>query len=283
MRRMGRFWLWLEDHGWALANAILACTILAGLALLLAGCGRNSVTGPSLSPAPAARVILPPLPPVPADHMFGYYSYGAMNAGCGWTNWVLFSVPTQSVERARELAEDARRCRQVVSYATSGPWKHWQDTFRPIAQAFADAGVLHSVYVADEPMANPVGNPNRVEYAALAQRIADVHAAGFKAMFTEYCSAVDAPHPAVDYYGVDCYGGRPVSMGRVFSAHPEVNVLVGPAYGGMPYPDQNAWYGQAKKARVGLVFWMWPTCGGWTGTEDMPEVQEQHRSLWARW
>jgi len=209
--------------------------------------------------------------------MFGYYAYGAEGAGCGWTNFVIVSVDSQSVEVARQKAEAARACHQVVSYAPAGPWKHWEDTFRPIAQEFADAGVLHSVYVADEPMATGMS------YAELAQRIADVHAAGFKAMFTEQGGGVGKPHPPVDYYGLDWYDAKPHYLDETLRKHPEINVLVAPAYGGMPQPDQGAWFAAAKRARVGLVFWVWPSVGGFTGVEDMPEVQATHRQLWAKW
>ncbi len=36
-RHSARICLWLEDHGWALAKALAAAAILAGVALALAG------------------------------------------------------------------------------------------------------------------------------------------------------------------------------------------------------------------------------------------------------
>ncbi len=39
-RRLARAYLWLEDHGWALANALVTVAILTGIALALAGGGR---------------------------------------------------------------------------------------------------------------------------------------------------------------------------------------------------------------------------------------------------
>ncbi len=39
-RRLAPAYLWLEDHGWQLAQALATVAILAGLALALAGGGR---------------------------------------------------------------------------------------------------------------------------------------------------------------------------------------------------------------------------------------------------
>lgn len=44
-RKIRRLQLWLEDHGWSLAFALAGGVILLSLALLLAGCGRGSLTG----------------------------------------------------------------------------------------------------------------------------------------------------------------------------------------------------------------------------------------------
>ena len=255
--------------------------------LFLAACGKSgSLTGTGEPPEPAPRVILAPLPEVPASRIYGYYAYGAEGAGCGFTNWILVAVNSQSVEKAKEMAEAARACHQVVSYAISGPWKHWPDTFRPIAQVFADYGVLHSVYVADEPMATGM------KYADLAQRIADVRAAGFKAMITEQGGGIQKPHPAIDYYGLDWYDVQLRWLRLTLQRNPEINILVPPSY--MPYagnaplnndhtPNQEAYVQLAKEMHVGIAYWMWPSIGPWTGAEDIPTVQAQQRRLWAKW
>ncbi len=49
-RHSARICLWLEDHGWALAKALAAAAILAGVALALAGCAVH----PHAPPAPPA-------------------------------------------------------------------------------------------------------------------------------------------------------------------------------------------------------------------------------------
>ena len=50
-RQVRRIYIWLEDNGWRLALSLATCIVLAGLALLLAGCGRGaSVTGPPSTP-----------------------------------------------------------------------------------------------------------------------------------------------------------------------------------------------------------------------------------------
>lgn len=228
---------------------------------------------------------------MPANRIFGYYAYGAEGAGCGWTNWTLTYATT--VDAARDAALAARNCRQVVTFtpfrgeATSSKWDAtWEDN-KKLIREFADAGVLHSVYVADEPMA-----ARYMDYAELSRRIALVHAEGWKAMFTEQGGGIDKPHPAVDFYGLDWYDVKLHWVRYTLQRHPEINVLVPPAY--MPYagasplngdgtPNQEAWVEMAREQKVGIAFWMWPTCCGWTGAEDMPEVLAQHHALWARW
>lgn len=265
----------------------------------LAGCGKGgAVSGPS----PVSQETTPPasnVEPLPANRIFGYYAYGDADVPTygGWTNWVL--LYTTNVGRSREVAEDCRRARVQVTWtpflgeATSRNWDATWESNKALIRPFADAGVLHSVYVADEPMAAGWG-----DYAEVTRRVALVHAEGWRAWYTEEQSGLDSPHPPVDYYGMDCYGDPDYCEARLI-AHPEVNVYVAYAFRsviGLPrcgpwpakLPDQRRQAEIAHRARVGIAWWTWISWPGsgdcaYEGIGDNPEAQSIHRQLFAEW
>ena len=214
--------------------------------------------------------------------MHGYFMYGSggLAEAAAWTNWALLYTKTEA--ESREVADEARALRIRITWtpfrgeATSKQWNATWESNKALIRPFAVAGVLHSVYVADEPMAS-----GKVGYEELARRIALVHAEGWKAMIVEQGGGIDKPHPAVDYYGLDWYGAPAHRVRRALQQHPEVTFYVGAAYRTQDgaFISQGGEADIARDARVQLVWWMWPSIGPWIGAGDDPGVQAEHRQI----
>lgn len=248
--------------------------MLAFAASVAIACGHDVPGSPTAPVMPTPGATYQKATPIAANRMFGYYGYREVDAGCGWTNWVL--VYTTSVEESRQAAASAVRCRQQVTWTPfAGFEKNW-DLYKTLIKPFSDAGVLHSVYAWDEPMANGVS------YDRLAAIVAMIHAEGWKAMITEQAGGIDKPHPAVDYFGLDWYATPMHMVRRVLQMHPEVNILCAAAYG-PNFQNQEEQFALAQEMRVGIIWWMWPSLSGYQGVVDAPEIQALHRQLYARW
>ena len=258
--------------------------------LCSAGCGHNGggTTGPTSPAALTPPVVLAPLPEVPMHGYFMYRQHVDLATVAGWTNWAL--LYTTSEAESREVAAEARSLRIRITWTpfrgetTSKQWDATWESNKALIRPFAEAGVLHSVYVADEPMAS-----GKVGYEELARRIALVHAEGWKAMIVEQLGGVGCPHPPIDFYGLDAYLPTPRHAVRhALAMHPEVTFYCAhsfraadssnPVYPAT-FPSQQGEADIAREARVQLVWWLWPSPPGYVGAGDDPDVQAEHRQI----
>jgi len=289
------------------AHVIVRIVLLLSAAALLISCGKGgSVTGPQPhveQPVAAAPDVRPPF-------SFGYFwtvgdqpSPGMgdyLDEAPAWSNLIYVSVPTWPLDRVEELAERASRRHLWVVYSVvdemQGTGKPAPDSALdgiwaqqlPKVRAFAKRGVLHSVYILDEPVANAVPVAHQQKIAALVKN------AGFRTMIVEN----GTQHVPVDYFGISCYAhiGTPGGNAgcRQSYYHSDANIIVFPGFYSEGYQDghrdavgfarwdQDAWGDLARELRGqgrldGVLVFLWPSLPGMVGTRDDPEFQEQHR------
>ena len=152
---------------------------------------------------------------------------------------------------------------------------------RTLIEPFERRGLVHSIYVVDEPYWN------NIPAADVDRGITYVESFGYKTMIAEwYARAIDSPRPAVDYYGVTCYtfpGGTGVSQDEceaAYRSHPDWNFVLGQATDfGAGFTDQMRWYNLAiEPGREGLAWWVWR----WPeqmGAADAPAILSAHAAM----
>ncbi|MEY4731244.1 MAG: hypothetical protein RL681_190 [Candidatus Parcubacteria bacterium] len=227
----------------------------------------------------------------------GYYLYGDgsdLDNVAGYTNWnLIVGYPKLPITVAQTAAEKAKRYGMKITLTCAwGDLKGDPVAFdsawaacRPIADEFQKRGVLHSYYVADEPMGNGIS------FAELARRIAIVKKAGFPTLVVEQGGAIDKFHPPADYYGVDWYVINTGWVRDALRAHKEFNFYVAYAFRatdpknpeyGTTMPDQWDQAAIAREANIGLMWWTWlPSFenGAYAGIGSDPAVQYIHRQI----
>jgi hypothetical protein len=232
--------------------------------------------------------------------LVGYYYAGPTASTQGLANWGLRSAhPTLDAAYHEGEARAARERGMWVTVSfPAGPLtardrKTWDAAWlsrwmQQALQAYQDAGVLHSVYLADEPSNYGISTDE------VSSRAAAVRSQGFKTMAVSYAGQ---PRPGgLDYWGFSCYHGS--YNGWAFDAqrcgdytrYYRPNVVVAQSfYGGPPnrpdefglsMPDQFGWHRLAVEVNAEvLAYWAWPSFAPYVGAVDSPEAQAQQRAI----
>ena len=110
---------------------------------------------------------------------------------------------------------------------------------RASIDAFADRGVLHSLYVADEPTGHKIPTSQLDEVCEFLRTQTP-----YPTMLVEDSISIAKPLPVVDYYGVTHYTPRVFREGHELVMQDQrVNVVVAQSFNEKPHsiPDQRPW------------------------------------------
>jgi len=282
--------------------------ILIALAMISCACDKNrtNVTSPSIP-----TEIEAPTSNTPPPFTFGYYWMAGDQPGMGsgdyldeapWANVAYISIPTWEQSKVEELAEKAKKLHLWIIYSVvdemqgtgkpapdSSLERIWNEQL-PKIRAFASRGILHSVYIGDEPVANGVPTSHMLKISALVKN------SGFRTMIVEHGSE----HISVDYFGISCYahigtpGGNSGCRNGYY--HSDANILVIPGFYTPGYEDgrrdavgfskwdQLAWDDLAKELRSqgrlnGVLVFLWPSLPGMIGSRDDNDFITQHKQI----
>jgi hypothetical protein len=164
-------------------------------------------------------------------------------------------------------------------------WKERFDRGRPSIDAFYNRGILHSLYVADEP----TGHGIQADWLHEACEFIRLETP-YKTMVIEDSISIAKPLPVLDYYGVTHYTPRVFREGHELVLRDErVNVVVAQSFNENPHaiPDQRHWKRLFDRIRhregATLALFTWQSYEEYgktyTGAADVPAVLAQH----ARW
>lgn len=217
-----------------------------------------------------------------------------------WCNWA--HVSDLTTEQAESLPERAKALGLKISlgcmetfflpakvYTRRTDWlARWHDDTvagRSLAKRLSDAGVLHSVYVADEPRGNGLS------LASLEPVLAAV-GKEFPTFIVEDASgSTPTPPQGVTYYGLTCYTPRTLKDAAARYASLRAKwagqiIVVAQAFNEIPYkvPDQAAWLDLAGKVpSSGLAWFCWAAYTQGTrkyfGTRDDPAAVAVHKQF----
>lgn len=226
-----------------------------------------------------------------------YYVVGPqgdhLDAVAPWTNWIhvdignALQLPATEALAARCEAAGVQVCYSVIPIlwipqAAPLPYvlhPNWRERFAAQLRwydAFQNRGILHSLYVMDEPTANGVPGAD-------LRMVCDwIHAnTPYRTMVVEEIGHEANPLPTVDYYGLTAY--TPVQFATARAAvlgNQAVNVIVAQAFNERPYPipDQWQWYALWReirtRPRAGMALFTYP--GYAQGARDYVGSAEDH-------
>jgi len=242
-------------------------TRLAAALLVLSGCGRSSVTGPSPTTTPdAAPAVSARRADLPARVYGAFVASSDVLEAAANGGTVVLVVPSYS-DDARAVASGLRSNGKVAILSThhvfGNPETTWEAGWaqtKAWAEPFLD--LVAAVYVVDEPLHNGIAPDVR------DRAIERVRRDGFKTMVGEWVDqASRSRRPAVDLYGVTCYdwpgfGSWTLDRCReAYRTHADWNIAIGQGFdwhsrSGTPEEQVAAWV-EIGRARQGVVFWVW--------------------------
>jgi len=279
-------------------GARLGGLLVALAGLLVAGCGGHSPTGPSSVPAAQGQGGLAQAPPPTPAFLLGYFARAEDAGDPKPANWQIiplqFSLDPEMV--AKECLARRTLVTVAVHYVFMNPRATWPASWKQAVAwmaPFKRLGILHSVYVLDEPTSAGLNRQWQEDALGI------VRAAGYRTMMAEEYHWVNANpsngetyRPPVDIYAMTCYPPHPAfnKCADLYNARPDVNMVIGEAFSGMtadgeiynPGDDQWRWYEAAKgSGKMGLAWWVWrwPST---VGAADDPAILEQHKQIAAR-
>lgn len=173
-------------------------------------------------------------------------------------------------------------------YERHPDWKARFNYQRAWFDAFLSRGVLHSLYVADEPTGNGIRGEDLSEVCEFLRTETP-----YPTMIVEESRRQAKPLPPLDYYGLTHYTPLPFAEGYdVVMQDQRINVVVAQAFNENPHPipDQRQWFKLWKRIshREGatLALFIYPSylasdrSRSYVGAADVPSVLAEHAN-WA--
>lgn len=171
-------------------------------------------------------------------------------------------------------------------FALRPDWKARWAEWTPRVREFALRGILHSIYIADEPSSHglPLADLKAVnDY---------LHSLGYRTMVVEVMGHYQDARPAYDFFGLTCYKQDAAGVWSVDWAEAErrskiagANLVVGQAFqssGAIPDPRPAANCARCIRAKA-MLWFLWPTVAGvGKGAGSDPIIVDKIRRLCPR-